>query len=294
MYCQVSTRTFTIPLRVMANPFEDSSKQKNPGWGGSRPNAGRKRKQPIEPMTVSATARTRSFSPVQVPPLSTKFRATAAVPATGFFAPGTRSSSSHLTIEASTLARNTSGSEQEPNLNQPSSPSKVMLLLLSLCYLIPVFPALLSHLTATEYAQLTDQINFVENHDEHADIASGSHVIDESIADEILDLPEELPSADNSEAQQDSAICQYLSSTLHEIKKQISKHKRPDCYSQGDFYIRPKHPVFALHDAAVGGFRPDHLCHRDIFVWLPAYLPCAPRVFKCMCNKALSKNGELK
>ena len=46
-----------------------------------------------------------------------------------------------------------------------------------------------------------------------------------------------------------------------------------------------------MHDAAVTGLQPDHLCARDIFLWLPACLPGAPDSFKCTCGSRLSKNG---
>jgi len=117
------------------------------------------------------------------------------------------------------------------------------------------------------------------------------------MTDEILDTPEDLPSTDNSDtqdSQEESVIHQYLQATLAKIKNQIKAHKQPDCYINGDFFIRPKHAVFALHDATVHGLQPNHLCYRDVFVWLPQCLPGAPSSFKCTCDKKLSKNGKFK
>ncbi|KAF5382845.1 hypothetical protein D9757_007324 [Collybiopsis confluens] len=158
-------------------------------------------------------------------------------------------------------------------------------------------PASLSHLTAAEYTHLSSEINFIQNHDEHADIASGFQDTQEGLADETLESPDNFASAAQREAQSsepivNSALQQYLVATLERLGKQIKKHGQPDCYRRGDFIIRPKHAIFILHDAARTGLASDYLCHRDIFVWLPALLPGAPEAFKCTCGKRLSKNAE--
>ena len=39
--------------------------------------------------------------------------------------------------------------------------------------------------------QLQDELSFICDHDEHADIATGTHFIDDSFSDEILDSTED-------------------------------------------------------------------------------------------------------
>jgi hypothetical protein len=151
-------------------------------------------------------------------------------------------------------------------------------------------------LSTTAYKQLQDQLLFIHDHDEHVDIATGTQFIDDSLSDEILESMEDAAAAvevetESSEVQTESAIHQHLHAALQDIKKQIDLHGQPDCYRQGDFFHRTKHAVFILHDAALKGLQPDRLCARDIFVWLPPFLPGAPDYFKCTCGGRLTKNG---
>jgi hypothetical protein len=155
-----------------------------------------------------------------------------------------------------------------------------------------------SNLTARQYSHLKEQLSFVREHDEHADIASGTAHCDESLAAEILAAVDSEDSAaaaqeetSNSEPQVHSVLQQHLSAVLHDIRKQIKNHGRPDCYRYNSFVIQAKHPVWVLHDAAIDGLKPDRLYHRDVFVWLPALLPGAPDWFKCVCGRRLNKNG---
>jgi len=138
----------------------------------------------------------------------------------------------------------------------------------------------------------------LQEHDEHADIASGTTHCDENLVAEILDAVDSDDSAaaaqeetSNSELQVHSVLHQYLSAVLHDIQKQIKNHGRPDCYRNNSFVIHAKHPVWVLHDAAIDGLKPDCLYHQDIFIWLPALLPGAPESFKCVCGRRLNKNG---
>jgi hypothetical protein len=153
------------------------------------------------------------------------------------------------------------------------------------------------HLSTAQYSQLQEELAFVHEHDEHADIATGAHSINDSLFDEIIDAPEEAAAAakaktESSEAPSESAIHQHLYAVRQDIKKQVELHHQPDCYRRGDFFYRTKHPVFTLHDAAIKGLQPDRLCARDVFVWLPPCLPGAPDYFKCTCGVRLKKNGE--
>lgn len=147
-----------------------------------------------------------------------------------------------------------------------------------------------------EYDQLERDLAYINDHDEFSDVTSGNGVVEDSLSNEILE-PTSEPATDSqaefqaSEAREQSSIHRHLSAALKQIKKEIKAHGWPESYRRGDFFYRSKHAVFALHDAAVTGLQPDHLCARDVFLWLPACLPGAPDSFKCTCGGRLSKNG---
>lgn len=151
-------------------------------------------------------------------------------------------------------------------------------------------------ITVPEYEQLARDLMYINENDEFSDVISGNGVVEASLSSEILDLTSE-PATDAqkesqaSEAREQSSIHRHLSAALKQIKKEIKAHGWPESYRRGDFFYRPKHAVFALHDAAVTGLQPDHLCARDVFLWIPACLPGAPDSFKCTCGGRLSKNG---
>jgi hypothetical protein len=76
---------------------------------------------------------------------------------------------------------------------------------------------------------------YIHDHDKHTDIATGSHLIEDSFSDEILDLIEDAAAVaevetESSEVQTESAIHQHLHAALQDIKKQIDLHHQPDCY----------------------------------------------------------------
>lgn len=146
-------------------------------------------------------------------------------------------------------------------------------------------------------------IQFIQEDDEFADIAAGESTSADSLADEILESPEQDASTAQaetvaSEAPVNSAHDQQLVVVLRTIKEEIRKHKRPLCYVNGDFWMRAKHPVFLLAAARTHGLHPNCLYERDVFVWLPSYLPGAPETFKCTCvdqagqSRRLSKKGS--
>jgi hypothetical protein len=83
--------------------------------------------------------------------------------------------------------------------------------------------------------QLQDKLSFIRDHDKHADIATGMHLIEDSFSDEILDSMEDAAAVtevetESSEVQTESAIHQHLHAALQYIKKQIDLHSQPDCY----------------------------------------------------------------
>ncbi|KAF9037406.1 hypothetical protein BDZ89DRAFT_1011046 [Hymenopellis radicata] len=140
-------------------------------------------------------------------------------------------------------------------------------------------------------SQLNANLAFVNDNDEHADIASGGAEIDDTLLDEILLEGDDLLPEEDSDPPPQSLIHQYLRSVKQRIVTEIEKHGQPSCYKDGDFYHRPRHPVFALQSSVTTEFTPDVLYERDVFVWLPHLLPGHPDTFKCECGMHLSKHG---
>ena len=122
----------------------------------------------------------------------------------------------------------------------------------------------------SDYDQLEQDLAYINDHDEFSDVVSGNGVVEDSLSNEILE-PTSEPMTDAqaesqaSEAWEQSSIHQHLSAALKQIKKEIKAHSWPESYRRGLLY-RFKHAVFALHDAAITGLQPDHLCARNVFL----------------------------
>lgn len=144
--------------------------------------------------------------------------------------------------------------------------------------------------------QLNGQLNYIEEHDEHADITAGDRLIDESLGDDILDNAASNAEAAEAETRssqpvENSVLHDQLVAVLQRLQKEEEEHGRPLCYLRGDFYDRPPHPVFALQKSKVTtGLDPCQLYLRKVFVWLPYLLPGCPDRFKCTCGMRLSRN----
>ncbi|KAF8174707.1 hypothetical protein K438DRAFT_1848844 [Mycena galopus ATCC 62051] len=155
-----------------------------------------------------------------------------------------------------------------------------------------------SHISVAEFVQLTEQLEYIDEHDEHADIASGDSVINDSLVDEVLDATEPNSATaeaetHSSEADKDSVLHKWFVSVRERVSTEVKKYGSPLCYRRGDFYDRAPHPVFALH-WSMGrntGLDPSELYPHDVFIWIPNLLPGAPDRFKCTCGKVLSRNG---
>ncbi|KAK7002064.1 hypothetical protein R3P38DRAFT_2356625, partial [Favolaschia claudopus] len=155
-------------------------------------------------------------------------------------------------------------------------------------------------LAAGQWKQLNSELQFIAEHDEHADIAAGDRQIDDSLIDEALDYLQ--PDGNGAESESDAAetgtdseIHKQLVAVKARLDNEIKTHQMPLCYVRGDFFDRPPHPVFALHNSMKGtGLNPRDLYLRDVFVWLPYLLPGCPKRFICTCGAALSRNGELR
>jgi hypothetical protein len=275
-------------------------------WGGARKGAGRKKTkisssashpQLLGTSTQTLSAANSSFaSSIPLSQLAT--------PAVGFFAPRRPS------IYPPVTNSNVSGSSSVANVNpadvEGSQEVRIIpeqgKLTIYCVFLIPDLPALIEPqpaaptITVSDYDQLEQDLAYINDHDEFSDVVSGNGVVEDSLSNEILE-PTSEPATDAqaesqaSEAREQSSIHRHLSAALKQIKKEIKAHSRPESYRRGDFFYRSKHAVFALHDAAITGLQPDHLCARDVFLWLPTCLPGAPDSFKCTCGGRLSKNG---
>ncbi|KAJ7789272.1 hypothetical protein B0H14DRAFT_3162135 [Mycena olivaceomarginata] len=104
----------------------------------------------------------------------------------------------------------------------------------------------------------------------HANIAAGNTVIDESLVNEALDSMEPSSEALVAETQvvDKSELHKQLVLMKQEIVQEIDSHGQPLCYLQGDFFHRPRHPVFALHNSVIIGLDPTQLylhrvCYND-------------------------------
>ncbi|KAJ7846209.1 hypothetical protein B0H14DRAFT_3681514 [Mycena olivaceomarginata] len=155
-----------------------------------------------------------------------------------------------------------------------------------------------SHISPAEFAQVNQELNYVDENDEHADIASGDRIINDSLVDAVLETTETNSATAEaetgaSEAGIDSVLQKQFAILKDRLSKEIKKYGSPLCYRQGDFYDRPMHAIFALHRSMGSnhGLDPSELYARDVFIWIPNLLPGAPDRFKCTCGKPLSRNG---
>ncbi|KIK58696.1 hypothetical protein GYMLUDRAFT_245792 [Collybiopsis luxurians FD-317 M1] len=147
------------------------------------------------------------------------------------------------------------------------------------------------------FQRLINELNEVMDNDEYADIRiEQGRKIDESISDNGDDSMEKntkFAEAEEKDAEVPvrSINHQYLLDFWNSIQTQIVRYGTPKCYKEGQFFVHPLHPVFALHNSITTSFSPDPLCLKSIFVWLPEYLPGRPDHYKCQCGGNLTMNG---
>ncbi|KAJ3842724.1 hypothetical protein F5878DRAFT_697092 [Lentinula raphanica] len=153
-------------------------------------------------------------------------------------------------------------------------------------------------ISADELLRLNQQINFIEANDPDHEIASGDQVIDDSIFDstdsddaaqdecgvDCAEVAEAETRAAEPTAQ--SFHTQMLQRVLEGIKADLNLGRKPRPYRDGDFWIRPKHPAFALEEAATTGYTPTPLYERAVFLWLPDLLTSAG--LRCTCGNMSS------
>ncbi|KAJ7819709.1 hypothetical protein B0H14DRAFT_3147373 [Mycena olivaceomarginata] len=53
-----------------------------------------------------------------------------------------------------------------------------------------------------------------------------------------------------------------------EIDQEIDSHGQPLCYLRGNFFHRPRHPVFALHNSVITGLDPTQLYRRRVITMI--------------------------
>ena len=146
--------------------------------------------------------------------------------------------------------------------------------------------------------KLNQELTFLHENDPDGETASGNCAIDDSLFDgsEVGDNTEtnaEVAEAETkaAEPKPQSASTQYLRKVLDGIVADLKAHCKPLCYCMGDFWIRPKHPAFALEEVASKGFTPTPLYERNIFLWIPDLL--ATTNLRCSCGHKLVRNGKL-
>ncbi|KAJ7440470.1 hypothetical protein B0H11DRAFT_2353133 [Mycena galericulata] len=173
-----------------------------------------------------------------------------------------------------------------------------------------------SRISPAEFDQLPEQLQFIDENDEYADIASGDKVINDSLVDAILEASGTDPTTEqvdnnSSEAVNDSVLQNQFTKLRAKLSREITKYGQPLCYRRGDFYDRPPHPVFALHRSTgskdgldptklyTGGKTHDHFNDNPIarrvrslpvdFFLLTNRFVCNPRrerEVECGCGKS--------
>lgn len=135
--------------------------------------------------------------------------------------------------------------------------------------------------------------------DEPQDLSE--HIFDESLGDTEAENDDSANAewaqteTEEAEVQALSANHQWLKANLAKIIKETDGpgKPRPNCYINGELWIRPIDSVFALEQAGTSGLTPADLYLPPIFVWLPFCLPGHPEAFKCECGMKLIRHGAL-
>ncbi|KAJ7196492.1 hypothetical protein GGX14DRAFT_672632 [Mycena pura] len=144
--------------------------------------------------------------------------------------------------------------------------------------------------------QLRDELTFISENDEHADIARGDVTVDDSLINDVLGTvePEDVAGEESASAPPlDSSTMRYLRNLKERLLAEIEKYGEPLCYRRGDLYERAPHSIFALKTSfartAANGHPEDLLYARDVCVWFPHLLPGAPDSFKCFSDKPIAR-----
>jgi hypothetical protein len=101
-------------------------------------------------------------------------------------------------------------------------------------------------------------------------------------SDDLADLLNGHPSDEPSDDKIHGIIHAYLVSVKNQVASAIQvAGGLPSCYKNGQFWIHPSHPYFAMCRAenTTGGLNPTSLYHPSVFLWLPHLLDT--RVITC-------------
>ncbi|KAJ7292171.1 hypothetical protein C8J57DRAFT_1212575 [Mycena rebaudengoi] len=256
---------------------ETQGKSKNPNWGGARQGAGRPKKTLKRTFTQLQNADSDS-QPAPVPSGSGSATHSSFEPATG--------RSNVIQRTAKKLASTVTGFFGSRASQQPSS----------------IGPAIPSHRTELENTNSIVQLNkdlaaAAAFEDEPQDLSE--HIFYESLGDTEAENDDSANAewaqteTEEAEVQALSANHQWLKANLAKIIKETDGpgKPRPNCYKNGELWIRPIDPVFALEQAGTSGLTPADLYLLPIFVWLPSCLPGHPEAFKCECGMKLIRHG---
>ncbi|KAJ7797938.1 hypothetical protein B0H14DRAFT_2618393 [Mycena olivaceomarginata] len=230
------------------------------GHGGERVGAGR-------PPNPNKARKISQPSRVLGQPLrwSSRHRPDPNVAPAAFFRPYNTNQPAPL-LDAPTAAAQSQGSGSSAGPSHPGTTTAF--------YARNDAPAATAHrILPNDWAQLNSDLNFLANNDEHADIAAGNTVIDESLVNEALDSME--PSSEvlvaetqAAEVVDKSELHKQLVLMKQEIDQEIDSHGQPLCYLWGDFFHRPRHPVFALHNSVITGLDPTQLYLRRVITMI--------------------------
>jgi len=151
-----------------------------------------------------------------------------------------------------------------------------------------------------EQPTLRDQPNDTQDLDSGSSDTSDYVSTSDSSSDSDSDL-DDYGDSDGSRHSEpkEGVIKAYLTMLKTSLSKQMGPRSKqlPDCYKQGQFWIHPRHPFFAMDKAAIsaGGITPESLYFPDVFVWIPTLLNGNNKLI-CKdhkCVRSGEKNKEL-
>ncbi|KAJ7159338.1 hypothetical protein C8R43DRAFT_948267 [Mycena crocata] len=181
-------------MRLSSMPNKSSEEQNKNGWGGKRTGAGRHHSTLAPP-----PAKTRVLGPPLRQSESARHLQLSTGTFNSFFGPynthqhvplgnpvisplQTAGPSLWSTVRTSS---NTAALQHAPNETQNQSSN--------------------SHISLDDFTQLNQQLDYIDEHDEHGDIAAGDQIIDESLIDQVLDTVEANLSTAEAEKQASEA-----------------------------------------------------------------------------------------
>ena len=121
----------------------------------------------------------------------------------------------------------------------------------------------------------TTNQGFSFDFDSDSDSGSGS----DSDSDSNSDPDSDFDSGEFKHSEPTEGVIRtYLASLKAKLSVEIHGGQLPNCYKQGQFWIRPPQPFFAMYNAEVSadGIHPESLYYPEVFVWIPTVLSDKP------------------